>query len=137
MDHNLIQSKLEAYFDRELPAGEAQEVRHHLKSCTSCEKTILELEQIKAAFSKISNIKASPNFAYQIMEKIQARPVFEWREVLRWAFPTFSLMLVALLFVSLLPMNESIADEAAAVSPFSIQQPLQDMDQDWMGLEAL
>jgi len=90
---------LNPYVDQVLDAESAQQVEEHLKSCSTCRKEYLELNNIISAVNSLSPQPAPENLTENIMAKISQEDVqiqSSWMDLLkkRISIPRFSFRLI-------------------------------------------
>src|SRR5579872_1149877 len=99
-DHLQITDDLLLYALRELPAGEASEVRSHLDDCPQCRRELGEINSDMALLA-LSSVAATPpeRSRERLMKAIKAEPSRSRAFVMRrpwWSFvPTFAAVLLA------------------------------------------
>ena len=124
MDHRTIQDKLEAFYDGELAAIEAQEITGHMSVCGECREAVEKWRRMKHVFFQVSPPRPSENFVLQVMEKIEPKETFTLEALFRWSIPTLAFMGAALFLVFVWPADESdvlATFLAKGGSPFSVQ----------------
>ncbi len=104
MDHNDKKNKLGAYYDKELPETEMQNISAHIKICPECQETLNTLTQTAHAFYPQTNITHSEPFITKVMAHLPKQPQKQtsapWYQDLQILVPSFSAAFGLLLFIA-------------------------------------
>ncbi len=114
MKHEMIQEKLLALKDGEIPPEERRELLTHLAACEDCRLRFDRWEHLQNLLAQAQVPASSEAFVFQVMEKIvQPAPVSarEARSRLfpRFVFPTLGYLFAAFLIFFMLSPRESLA----------------------------
>lgn len=118
MDHETLKEKLFFYKDPETPEAERQSIAAHLQTCEECRVTLKNWEKLQAKFSQ-SVLKSSPNFVFQVMERLQPEtqqaPAGAGliSSLFRWLFPALGYSFaIVLMFVVITHREAPVNTEA-------------------------
>src|SRR3989344_2042020 len=87
MNHDRAFQKLMEFYDGELAASEAGEVRSHAAACPECSNALRSWKEASEAAGGLGSLRAGPDFAVRVMEGVRGKDLapadftrfFQWK----------------------------------------------------------